>query len=797
MTYRDESQVCAEHECGSSARLHLAGGVLAVQFDAVGPYVPRIEFCFRDRCLHMVHSLEKESMGVGNPEACIGIVDPDTGVKLEVESDPFGFALVSADGRTLLHSAPGQPHFMFHPAPEGGAFQFTLNLGSSASDYYGFGERFDSLDQNGLNPDVCVVNQYCKQGNRTYIPMPFFVTEAGYGMHVVTDRYVRFGLAPRLPGTMVIEAQIDPGRPSLQSTVFLGTPADIVRAYSRSTGVTALPPKWAFGPWMSGNAWDTQREVEEQLRLSDELGLPATVVVIEAWSDEATFYVWNDAQHAPEPGDHAFQLDEFTFPAEGKWPDPKALADRVHDSGMKLVLWQIPVLKRLAAHEPRCTQHERDEEHAIARGYVVRNADGTPYRIPDGWFAGSLLLDFTNPEAARWWFGKRRYLIDQLGVDGFKTDGGEFIFDDRVAFWDGRDGASMRNRYAMTYIEAYRDFAGPGRITFSRAGHVGAQSSGLFWAGDQESSFAESRAVLTAGLSIGLSGVPFWGFDMAGLSGEIPTAELFIRALEMAAFSPVMQYHSDGPAAWDRTPWNIAARTGDERVVPTYRSYANLRMNLLPYIYNEAVNSAKSAEPLMRAPMIDFPDDPASFSIDDQYMFGRDLLVAPMLHEHRYERPVHLPPGRWLDFWTLEETGAGPCTIPSYPGDVERIPVFIRKGAILPINLGDSMHLGSPTGVRGVEYRNLSFLVTGTPAQEWIFTDDEGARIRFSPNDDGLHIIADAVGTLRHVHLLVLESGRCQCASRRSRAVWATGGSEARVVRCGIESLMQGILLPL
>ena len=181
MTYRDESQVCAEHECGSSARLHLAGGVLAVQFDAVGPYVPRIEFCFRDRCLHMVHSLEKESMGVGNPEACIGIVDPDTGVKLEVESDPFGFALVSADGRTLLHSAPGQPHFMFHPAPEGGAFQFTLNLGSSASDYYGFGERFDSLDQNGLNPDVCVVNQYCKQGNRTYIPMPFFVTEAGAG----------------------------------------------------------------------------------------------------------------------------------------------------------------------------------------------------------------------------------------------------------------------------------------------------------------------------------------------------------------------------------------------------------------------------------------------------------------------------------------------------------------------------------------------------------------------------------------------------------------------------------------
>jgi len=627
--------------------------------------------------------------------------------------------------------------------------------------------------------------------------MPLLITEAGYGMHVAADRYVRFVLAPRLPGTMVIEAQIDPGLPVLESTVFLGTPADIIRAYSKSTGATALPPKWAFGPWMSGNAWNAQLEVERQLRLSDELGLPATVVVIEAWSDEATFYIWNDAQHSPEPGDHAFQLDEFTFPAEGKWPDPKTLVDRVHDSGMKLVLWQIPVLKRLAPHEHRCAQHERDEEHAVAQGYVVRNADGTPYRIPDGWFAGSLLLDFTNPKATEWWFSKRRYLIDQLGVDGFKTDGGEFILDDEVTFRDGRDGASMRNRYAMTYIEAYRDFAGPGRITFSRAGHVGAQSSGLFWAGDQESSFAESRAVLTAGLSIGMSAVPFWGFDMAGLSGEIPTAELFIRALELAAFSPVMQYHSDGPAAWDRTPWNIAARTGDERVVSVYRTYANLRMNMLPYIYNEAVSSAKSSEPLMRALMIDFPVDPASFSIDDEYMFGRDLLVAPVLQEHACERPVHLPPGRWLDFWTLEEIGTGPSTMPSYPSDIERIPVFIRKGAILPINLGDSMHLGSPTGIRGVGYANLSFLVTGTPAQEFAFTDDEGARIRFTPNDDGLHIIADAAGSVRHVHLLILGScGRVR-AGGHNRAVWAEGGREAEVVRLEIESLVQGVRLPL
>ena len=128
--------------------------------------------------------------------------------------------------------------------------------------------------------------------------------------------------------------------------------------------------------------------------------------------------------------------------------------------------------------------------------------------------------------------------------------------------------------------------------------------------------------------------------------------------------------------------------------------------------------------------------------------------------------------------------------MPSYPSDIERIPVFIRKGAILPINLGDSMHLGSPTGIRGVGYANLSFLVTGTPAQEFAFTDDEGARIRFTPNDDGLHIIADAAGSVRHVHLLILGScGRVR-AGGHNRAVWAEGGREAEVVRIEMERLV-------
>jgi len=147
----------------------------------------------------------------------------------------------------------------------------------------------------------------------------------------------------------------------------------------------------------------------------------------------------------------------------------------------------------------------------------------------------------------------------------------------------------------------------------------------------------------------------------------------------------------------------------------------------------------------------------------------------------------------------MQETGVGPCTIPSHPSDIERIPVFIRTGSILPVNLGDSMHLGSPTGVRGVGYRNLSFLITGVPTQQWTFTDDEGVRIRFDPNDDGLYVIADAVA-VDHVYLITLghgEHGQHEGAGRQYRAIWAAGGRRAEVVRLDAESLVQGFRLQL
>lgn len=786
--------VDAVYSAGPDAVVYPTARGVVVDFGPVGPYRPVVEMALLDGRLHATCYLDGEGaaaihagFGAGTEAAAAHtFVDQAAGVEVELRGCPFGFRVRDSQGRVLFGSPPGGGFVAWRGTPWGIARSVELCLESTAEHYFGFGERFDSLDQNGRTPDVCVVNPYTRQGSRTYMPVPFFVTERGYGLYVGTDRYVRFGMAPRLPGPMSISAQVDSCDPRVDLVFFFGRPKSVASAFALFTGRPALPPKWAFGPWMSSNAWNTQREAEEQVETTTRLDIPATVLVLEAWSDEATFYAFNDAVYEPKAGEHKFKLEDFAFPKDGRWPDPKGMIERLHARDVRLILWQIPVLKGFARHENR--QHEMDETYAIERGYCVRNADGSPYRIPEGWFAGSLILDFTNPGARRWWFSRRRYLVDDLGVDGFKTDGGEFVLDETVRFYDGVAGAAMRNRYPLSYIQAYHEFMGPGRITFSRSGFTGGQRFPMYWAGDQVSTYDEFHAVLTAGLSLGLSGNPFWGFDIGGFSGDVPTADLYIRAAQMATFSPVMQYHAEsrGRENYDRTPWNIAARTGDERVVPIYRRYAWTRMNLLPYIYNEAAHVAATGEPMMRALFLDFADDAECYRLDDEYLFGRDLLVAPVLTEHARERCIYLPGGGWLDLWTLEEVPSG--WQERYPCDLEKIPVFVRKGAIIPLNLGDDFALGFPTGVRGTAYRHLSFLVTALPSENWTFTDDEGNEVSFSPAREGLRV-TKVRGSLHEIYLLLPASKPGHRGGTGRSVVWGDRGKRLSLLRIDEPSL--------
>ncbi len=254
-------------------------------------------------------------------------------------------------------------------------------------------------------------------------------------------------------------------------------------------------------------------------------------------------------------------------------------------------------------------------------------------------------------------------------------------------------------------------------------------------AGDERSNYGAFKRNMIAGLNSAMSGIVFWGWDIGGFSGPIPTADLYIRSTQMAAFCPIMQYHAESKAEFnqDRTPWNIAERTGDRTVMDVYRYYAHLRMNLIPYIYNESLKAIRNNMPLIRPMVLDYEDDKACALIEDQYMFGEGLLVAPIFGANTHHRKVYLPKGQWVHFFTGER----------YEGksyyDVEcsgmDFPVFIHSGSIIPMNLCDSLVIGEGMDNKLDVYKNLVFLVPSNDCQV-DFEDDLGHSMSLVVNKD-------------------------------------------------------------
>jgi alpha-glucosidase (family GH31 glycosyl hydrolase) len=409
-----------------------------------------------------------------------------------------------------------------------------------------------------------------------------------------------------------------------------------------------------------------------------------------------------------------------------------------HAQNIKVVLWQIPVLKENFTSNPSTApqQHLNDKAYAASQGYLVGDGSGGLYRIPTGqWFGDSTVPDFTSSSATSWWMSKRDYLFDTVGIDGFKTDGSEAIFGRDVSFADGRKGDEMHNAYPNSYTEAYSTYvntkSGGDGALFSRAGTSGGQANSIFWAGDQASTFAAFRDAMRAGQSAGQSGIPFWAWDMAGFTGSFPTAELYLRATAMSTFSPIMQYHSEksSPTPSEaRTPWNVQSRTGNTNVVPYFTTFANIRMNLIPYLYTEADKATTTGAPLMQAMSYAFPADSTAAGYEQQYMFGPQLLVAPITTEGQYTKTLYLPAGEWYDFWNGGRAiGNG---AKDYYAGLETIPVYAKAGAVIPLNLNASYELGGTISNSVTSYANLVFRIYPALSSSYSYFEDSASAHR-------------------------------------------------------------------
>ncbi|MGN6325386.1 alpha-xylosidase [Pseudolysinimonas sp.] len=531
------------------------------------------------------------------------------------------------------------------PAPDGPAYvheQLELGVGESI---YGLGERFGPLVKNGQVVEVWNADGGTSS-EQAYKNVPFYLSSRGYGVLVNSSRHVSFEV-----GSEAVErVQFSVAGEALEYLVIDGpTPADVLERYTRLTGRPAKVPAWSYGLWLSTSFTTDYDEatVTSFVDAMAERDLPLSVFHFDCfWMRE---FNWCD-----------FEWDPRVF------PDPKGMLARLHAKDLRICVWINPYI----------AQRSPLFDEAAAAGYLVRRPDGTVWQW-DLWQAGMGVVDFTNPDAVRWFQDQLRRLLRQ-GVDCFKTDFGERIPTD-VVWHDGSDPERMHNWYAQLYnqavFEVLTEERGTGdAVVFARSATVGGQRMPVHWGGDSTSTFASMAETLRGGLSLALSGFAFWSHDIGGFEGT-PDAGVYKRWTAFGLLSSHTRFHGSGSY---RVPWAF-----DEEAVEVTRRFAHLKMRLMPYLYAAGLEAHERGIPVMRPMPVAYPDDPATAHLDRQYMLGPDILVAPVLDPEGVV-DFYLPAGRWTGLldgavvkgggWRRERHG------------FDSLPLYVREGAVLPMS---------------------------------------------------------------------------------------------------------------
>jgi alpha-D-xyloside xylohydrolase len=635
------------------------------------------------------------------------------GSTLLVHDFDFDGEPVATDKVHLRQVAPGVVEIT-SVAWEVGYWRFRVR---DAASYYGLGERFDTLDHAHTVVKNLSTDDAGVKGTSTYKPIPFFMSTTGYGLWVDTTGEATFDLNASDREEIVV----DVAAAKLRIVLFTGPEFPrILERFTALAGRATVPPYWAFAPWKARDYHQNDAQVKEDVDRNRELGLPASVILIDSpWATTYNDYKFNPKQFADAPG----------------------MVKYIHAQGYKLVLWHTPWINsqsdppKEAGFAGKIAPLAENYQFAADQGLFVKDPDGSPH-VGRWWKGMGSLIDFTNPKAKQWWQDQVRQAI-AAGADGFKDDDGEGNFFGDVKFADGTDARVMRNRYSVLYNNAVeeliqKDLKGNG-VLLARSVTTGANGIGFLWGGDNEASFSPLNGlptVVTAGLGAGLSGMPLWTADLGGYeaTADTPNARLLERWTEYAAFSPIMEVMSSK----NISPWNFDANgpPGSHEALDVYRKYAVLHMSLFPYRYAAAQEAAKTGMPLMRALVLEYQDDARARAAKDEYLFGPDFLVAPVVDEGT-QRPVYLPPGEWVDYWTGKGIGGGQVVLADAPVDV--IPVWVRVGAVIAKIPEDVMTLvpqseSGNTKVKSLDDRRV-YEVIGAQAGDAKSTDFEGRSV--------------------------------------------------------------------
>lgn len=516
--------------------------------------------------------------------------------------------------------------------------------------FVGTGERFRKMDLSGQTFQLKNQDGQGVNNRRCYKNIPFYMSSRMYGCFYHTSDYCKLSLADHSSRSVQFlndHATLD---------VFLiggKTPEEILRAYRMLTGFPQMPPLWSFGIWMSRMTYFSADEVNEICdRLRNE-HYPCDVIHL----DTGWFRTdW---------------LCEWKFNPE-RFPDPKGFVQHLKKNGFRVSLWQLPYVAKGAEQLEEAKENRYISQSTKAEDTSTGGASN--FSALD--YAGT--IDFTYPKAVEWYKNQLLKPLLDMGVTCIKTDFGENIHMDHR--YHGMSPERLNNIYSLLYqraaFEVTKEVTGQG-IVWARSAWAGCQRYPLHWGGDSASSWDGLAGSLKGGLHFGLSGFAFWSHDVPGFHSipdfmNSPLDEnVYVRWTQFGVFSSHMRYHG----TCKREPWHYP------RIAPIVKRWWKLRYKLLPYIVEQSEKACQSGYPLVRALLMHHPHDRQVWHIDDEYYFGSEFLVCPVINGDN-RRDIYLPEGLWANFFTGERLEGG-----RWYYDVEvpldQMPVFVRPGALI------------------------------------------------------------------------------------------------------------------
>ena len=602
--------------------------------------------------------------------------------------------------------------------------------------FFGFGELFDRVSsRNVVRPMQLLVDTTMDSAlNEIHSPVPVAISPRGWGMMVRDFHAGAFDVAKTRNDRICATFHTH------KLDLYLMTAADPLALVERTVSLTAkpaLPPDWAFAPQQWRNVLKSQAELMTDASDMRKHKIPGSVV----WIDNP----W-------QTGYNTFEFDTKQF------PDAKGTIAKLHAMGYRVLLWSTPYIN---------TDQKAAFAHAEKMGYLVKDPVGNALSYKWGNGIGSL-VDFTAPGATAYWQTQIKK-VTALGIDGFKLDYGEeavVALATALSFFrfhGGKTAATLHRQYAGLYHRTYLDTLPQGQgFLITRAGALGEQKyNTCIWPGDLDATFATHAqgrvgglpAAISAGLSLSVSGYPFFGSDIGGYRKGLPTTELLLRWAEYAALGTIMQLGGGGK---NHNPWDTTLY-GSEALAH-YRKYARLHTDLFPTIYSYAVQAAATGRPVTRPLGMAYPADPETWTRDFQFMLGEFLLVAPVIVAKAKTRKVYLPAGRWVHHWT-RVSYRGPRLV-EVAAPLGQVPLFHAEGAIVArlATAVDTLAPATDSGVVSYQDHNKELLLEllpspGTSAKTTRLKLFDGATFQLSAGAAGVLLELEPGKQFSDIHL--------------------------------------------